>query len=247
MTWAWVKDTTTDGTSSPLVLSVTNTAGNALILTIEAYVSGSGPLSVSSVTDNASGGSNTWQYSTATSNQNPPVNGAIVGGSYGMAAIAVCLPSDNGGTVKTFTQVTVTFNTAPTGTAYVGVSEFTGVPAGTVIDNAASNAPLTSGLSFTTPAVVTTGPSDVVMAVTAQDIAWSSVNSPYTAVNSFTDPDAAYAVSQAAGSQSATFNAGSSNEVWACSILAIGVPAATFLAPPNRRPRGQAVNRASTY
>ena len=232
----------TSGTSA--TVSITTTAGNAFLLSFDAFATGNTPFSISSVTDNASGGSNSWTFSTAQQSQNPPAAGSFdsTHSQYGFTAVAACLPSANGGTTKAFTSVTVTFSTA---TVYVGVnvSEFSGLPAGSVIMAAASTPTAQNGVtSYTTP-VLTTLATALVFASTCSFGPFTGVSSGYTLLTADGDNNKAYNPAAAAGSVSNTFT-GSSNRIPASAIAAIGVqPGAAVI---DQTATGQSLGSVST-
>jgi len=150
------------GASTSYTINVSSTLQqSACFAMISAWVTGNNPFHLVSVTDNASGGSNTWTFSTADNNQNPPAAGAYDSGTnkYGFTAVAVCLPDPtSGNSPKPFTQVTVTMSaTIPTSQLQVGFVEMTDMWPGSVIQDAASdNTVTTVGATYTTPSVTTT-------------------------------------------------------------------------------------------
>jgi hypothetical protein len=206
------------------VTGLTVTAGHAFTVSCRGYIASNTTIHLASVADNASGGSNTWTYSTSASSQNPAAAGSYdtTETQYAFAATAVCLPSANGGTTKAFTSVTVTFNVATSFNSML-FSEFSGLPAGSVITRAASTSTAQNGVtSYTTP-VLTTPSTSLVLAATAAFSDFTGVTAGYTMQTTDGNHDAAYNPSAAAGSVSATFT-GSSNRVPCAVITAVGQP-----------------------
>jgi len=206
------------------VTGLTVTAGHAFTVSCRGYIASNTTITLVSVADNASGGSNTWTYSTSANNQNPAAAGGYdsTEAQYSLVATAVCLPSANGGTTKAFTSVTVTFNVATSFNSML-FSEFSGLPAGSVITAAASTSTAQNGVtSYTTP-VLTTPSTSLVLAATAAYSNFSGVTAGYTMQTTDGNDDAAYNPAAAAGSTSATFT-GSSNRVPCAVITAVGQP-----------------------
>jgi hypothetical protein len=206
------------------VTGLTVTAGHAFTVSCRGYIASNTTIHLTSVADNASGGSNTWTYSTSASSQNPAAAGSYdsTEAQYAFAATAVCLPSANGGTTKAFTSVTVTFNVTTSFNAML-FSEFSGLPAGSVITAAASTGTAQNGVtSYATP-VLTTPSASLALAATGAFSDFTGVTAGWTMQTTDGNHDAAYNLSAAAGSVSATFT-GSSNRVPCAVITAVGPP-----------------------
>lgn len=200
-----------NGGATSFTVSITSAAGNALVCYITAWRSGSGAFSLTSVADSAG---NTWAYSSAAQNQNPPAGGSYdsAQSQYGFSAIAVCAAA------AAVTSVTVTLSA---GVSYgeVGVSEFSGLPSGSGILAAASSGTLASGVtSYTVPSVsVTSGA--LAVATASPFNGFSGVSSGWSLLT-YTDSDAAYNLS-ASGTVQPVFT-GPSSDVPSSAIVAIG-------------------------
>jgi len=208
-----------DSSVSSAQVTISTTTGNTLIAYISAYITSDTALAITSVTDSTSGG-NTWQYSTATSSQSPPASGAWDSGDgvYGFTAIAYCIAA------TAVTSVTVQLNNSCV-IFDAGVTEFSGVPAGAVLDGSASAAPNTAETSYTTPSINTKASSDAIIAIVSTGSALAcSVSGIYTIIEmgGVTSGElAAWGISSSAGSQACTFTM-SSQVIISSAILAIG-------------------------
>ena len=220
------------GTSSSV--SISSTLGNTLVLGVDAYLSANTPFHVTSISDSH----NTWNFSTANSNQNPPVGQSWDGNVTGLFLFGAVVGA------AAVTSITVSFSSSLTYFDLVAY-EFSGVPAGSVVTAAAASSTNTSASSVTTPAV--TLPSGTALAAAGQTNDGNSGSST-TVGGSWTmdggsDNCCAYQLSPGAGSLSATFTSTSSQNWPSSAILAIGPPA------PSARPYTslQAVKRSAYY
>lgn len=211
------------------VITVTSPAtSSVLVAQLQGWspMPGINPINIVSIVDNASGGSNVWKFSTATANQNPPVNGSfsVAHSQYGYSAVAWCLPSDNGGSIKAFTALTITITEAG-GTSFQegGVGEYTGMPANTIAVVAASTGVLATTTSYTTPALTLAGTCLVVCATSCFDN--PSAVSPGWVLDNDGNPISAHNLAAAAGSVSCTFTM-PSDDVPSSAIVAFGAPSA---------------------
>jgi len=206
-----------DSSVSTAAVTISSTGGNTLIAYISAYITSNTALAITSISDSAS---NTWQYSTATSSQSPPASGAWDSGDgvYGFTAVAYCINA------TTVTSVTVHMNNTCV-ILDAGVTEFSGVPAGAVLDGSASNAPNTAVTTFTTPSITTTATADAIIAIVSTGSALACATSGiYTIIEmgGVTSGElAAWGISSSAGSQACTFTC-SSQVIISSAILAIG-------------------------
>jgi hypothetical protein len=209
------------GGGTTFTVPITTTAGHCLVLYATQWVTSNTALHIVSISDTAG---NTWNYSTATANQNPPVNGSYDASvtQYGMTAIACCLVAN------AVTSVTVVLSGSGD-FAEVQVQEFSGLPAGARVLGAASNGTLASGVSsITTPSVNAPSGSPVLVCVNTSLLngEWTGASSGYTLL-SFTDTLAAYNVAATAGSAvSCTLTTGATWDVPSSAILVIGAPPA---------------------
>lgn len=238
-----------DGSATYVIpVSTAGGSGDAIVVYITIWMLGNAPISISSVSDNASGGSNTWRYSTAQQNQNPPAGGsyAPAENQYGFSAIAVCLPSDNGGATKAVTAVTVVMSTAVTAWGEIGGSEFSGLPAGSALLSAAASGTLvTSVSSYTTPSVAPQSTALVVAATSVLNQDWSSVTGGY-ALLSYSDTLAAYDTAVAAGTSAVAFSySGTATDVPSSALVAIGPPPTAVQPRPVVAPSLAAIQAAS--
>jgi hypothetical protein len=210
--------------SATFATTISSTAGNGLVCYMTVWQSGNNPISISSIADNASGGTNVWQYSTAQQSQYPPAGGSfsVTESQYGFTAMGVCLPSAQPTrATKAVTQVTVTFSAAVTSFGEVGVSEFSGLPAGSVLSAAAASGTLaTAATSYTTPAIAVPSTA-LVVANTSFFNQWTGVTSGYTLL-SYADTLGAYDVAVAPGSRSVAFTGTPAGDVPSSAIVAIG-------------------------
>jgi hypothetical protein len=209
----------TNGGGTSFTASISSTSGHALVCYITGWSSGSTANNISSVTDST--GTNAWLYSTATSSQNPPSSGSYdsVHAEYGFTAIAVCLNA------AAVTSVTAVFARSVYGE--VGVSEFSGLPAGSQVLTAASSGTLASGATSYSPPALTTSSVALAVACTSGFGDFSGVTPSGWNELSYTDTLAAYDLAAAAGTVQPVFT-GPSQDVPSSAIIAIGVP------PPSR-------------
>lgn len=211
------------GTSAAVTIS--STGGNTLVLVADAYLGSNTPFHISSISDSH----NTWNFSTATSNQNPPVGQSWSGADTGLIAIGAVVNA------AAITSVTATFSASLVYLDLI-VYEFSGVPSGATIEVAASSSTLVTAASVTTPSV--TVPGGAALAVAAQTNLGNSgsntsVSSGWT-LDAGADNCAAYQLSPAAGALTATFTSTSSQQWPSTAILAIG---STALRRPTLLPR----------
>lgn len=204
------------GTSASVTISTT--AGNTLVIVADAYSSTNAAFHITSITDSAG---NTWTFSTANSNSNPPVGQSWDGSFQGFVLIGAVVNA------AALTSGTITVNFSAS-LAYCDliVYEFSGVPAGSIISVANASSTNVSAASVTTPTV--TVPSGASLAVAAQTNdgnagSNTSVSSGWTTDTTIdTDHCSAWRVSPAAGSLSATFTSTSSQNWPSSAILVIG-------------------------
>lgn len=226
---------TTGGSGTSAAVTISSTAGNTLAVVADAYIGSNTPFHITSISDSH----NTWSPSTANSNQNPPVGQSFDGTNTGFIAINAFVGA------AAITSLTVNFSAS---LIYIdlAVYEFSGVPAGSVIVAAGASSTNTSAISVTTPSV--TVPANASFAVAAQTNdgnagSNTSVGGSWT-LDGGGDHFAAWQLSPAAGSLSATFTSTSSQNWPSSAILVVGPP------PPVAQPQymaRQAVKRAAYY
>jgi hypothetical protein len=244
---AHVKDTTTKQSAvASYDLAVTSTTGDALFAYVSAYWGTDSALSIASIADSAG---NIWNYSTAASSQSPPANGGwdAGGGFWGFAGIGYCVAGPGGGPVQAVTGVTVTMSQTCS-TLYYGISEFSGVSPGAVIDGSASASVVATDTSYATPSVTTAGASDVILAVMAAASGSMAVSGIYTIIEmgGVAGGEMAAWALPAPGSQSCTFTM-SSQFVIASAVLAVGNTPVSPVIVGRRPAMSAAVRRASFY
>jgi hypothetical protein len=206
------------------------TGGHLLVLAFE-YSAYTGAFTISD-----SSGSNSWVIASPTNanSQDPPC--AYDGPDGGLGAFIAW----------TFSAASVTTVTLATGSKYYAGtatgSEWAGLSA---YQSSASAFNLTASGTISPGAVTLATASDVVVGAAYQEFGSSlTPASPLTAFSSDATGYTAYAQPGASGSYTPGWGTASHDWASAAAVFTTGGPA--FLAPPNL-PRGQAVNRASTY
>jgi hypothetical protein len=244
--------TAQDGSGSTFVVPVSSVAGETLVVWITQWMLTNTAVNITSIADNAAGGSNVWTYSTSQNNQNPPAAGSYDPNTgylqYGFTAIGVCLPSTpgNSGTTKAVTSVTVVL-TGSGDFAEVQVSRFGSLPAGAVVLGAASTNVLGRLVtSYTTPSVSAPSPSAVLSLVNTSflDGQWTGASSGY-AIVSYTDALGAYNLAATAGTVQCTLTAGTAEDVPSSAIMVIGAPQVVGAPRPLVVPSLAAIQAAS--
>ena len=204
-------------------VTISTTAGSAMAITICAWMVGNTPFSIASIEDSAG---NNWSYSTSQNNQNPPAAGVwdAAANQYAFSAVAVCLPSDNGGTTKAVTSVTVTLTAAPSSWCEVWVSEITGVPSNaTVLAGDSADSLAVDVTSYTTPSVTSTGAmSFAAIATSCYGEFTSATPAGWTILNSGGNTVTAVNVAPS-GTVGATFTLAAAQGVPSSAILLVGV------------------------
>lgn len=212
-----------NSTGTTTTVSITTTAGNSLIAQITVWMTGNNPASIASVVDSAG---NTWTVSTAQQSQYPPAAGSFSSSNsqYGFSATAWCLPSGNRGTTKSITTVTITLAGIGTGVFWeAGVSEFSGLPTGSVALTAASkNVLATAVSSYTTPTIYT-NVTTLGIANTADFGEFTGISSGWV-INNYGDTISGYSLSVPAGNVSVTFTQSTTGDVPSSAIVAFGPP-----------------------
>lgn len=209
--------------------AIATTAGNAYVMTFSAWMADSTPLGITSVFDTAG---NTWAFSTATFNQNPPIaaNGSS-GGGYAVSGIAWCLPSmqGTGNTTKAVTAIQVDWSTPPSSWGEVVALEFAGVPTNaTALAAASTNTIASSVTSYTTPSITaTTTPSSNPVLAVANTSSFGEFTAASAGWNLIVGSDTigAYNLAASSGSVSVTFTQ-AAHDVPGSQIVAFGVGAA---------------------
>lgn len=207
-----VQDKSISGTNTSFTVPVTSAAGNTLICAATMWPAGNTPVNIVSVTD-STGGANTWLYSTAQQSQNPPAAGSYDAGKngYGFTFVGCCVKA------APVTSVTVTISVSTF--ADVGVSEFSGIPAGSRVLAAASSNTLQSGVTaYTPPSLPGLNGTQLVFAATSFFGQFTGVSAGYTLL-AYNDSIFAYSL---AASGVPAFTAGAANDAPSSAILAIG-------------------------
>lgn len=198
------------GTSGSV--SISSTAGNTLVLSVAAYSTTNATFTVTGISDSH----NTWTFSSATSNQNPPVGQSWDGAVQGFSLLGAVVNA------AAVTTVTVNFSKS---IDYIDLTvyEFSGVTAGSVISVAASSSTSTSGTSKATPSVTAPSGAEVAVSTATNDgSVITGVSSGWTLDGA--DASTAYQVSPSAGSLSATFS-GTASQEWPSSAILVIAPA----------------------
>lgn len=229
-----VQTVANDGTSgaTPSV-SITTTAGNTLILSVVAYVGANTPFHVSAISDTH----NTWTFSSANSNANPPVGQSYDGSLTGVTLIAAVVNA------AAVTSIQVTFTGATPTYVDLVAYEFSGIPSNSAITVANASSTNTSAISVTTPTV--TVPSGSLLAVAAEandgQAGSSTTVGGSWSLDGGTDKCAAYQITPSAGSLSATFSSTGSQNWPSTAILVIGPSG--VVAPVAQQPGGASFRR----
>jgi hypothetical protein len=221
------------GNDASPVVSIASTAGNALVATFSGWMTGNVPLSLASVQDSAG---NNWTYSTSTNlSNNPPAAGVFDSGQdwYSFSGIAWCLPSNNGGTTKAVTEVTVNFTAAPTVYEMAFVMEFANVPANAVaLAGASSNTVVSAYTSYNTPSITTTSSSPVLAVANTSVIeAITGTGTGWALTTAGGNTNGAYNLAQASGTFSALLTQTTASDIPTSNIVAFGVPVTTSASP----------------
>ena len=220
-----VQDQYTDASgASSATVYITSTGGNALICYLSIYINGNNSTHISSITDTAG---NTWNYSTSPQSQNPPAAWSYSPSDAfsGFTAIAWCLNA------SAVTNVTVTL---PGSADYIeaGISEFSGVPLGTVVSGSAASSVLATNVTSYAPPALTTSVTTLSVAVATSGIGWTGVTAGWTRV-SYSDALAAYNTAASAGTVQPVFT-GTTQNVMSSASVAFGAPialVATYTGP----------------
>ena len=206
---------TIGGSGTTIAVTITSTPGNTLVLVTAAFSTTNTAFHVSSISDTH----NTWQFSTANSNQNPPVGQSFDGDILGLSLIGAVINAAG------VTSVTVTYSKS---LDYIdaAVYEFSGVPGNAQLITAASSSTNLSGTSAATPSVTVPASASLAAALITNDGATITGVSGGWTLDGGSDNFAAWQVAPAPGSLAATFSGGSQN--WPSSAIAvIGPPPAT--------------------
>jgi hypothetical protein len=153
-------------TAFPITLTQATGSGNLLVVAITYFPNT--VASITSVTDNATGGSNTYT-------QVPSAYAHIAAGSNGSSDLWYCANCKSGATTVTINfSVTVTFEQG-------GVLEYSGAALSSPVDvsNNVSNGSA-AATTFTGPTLATTNPGDVVVAVCNPFNTVTAVTAPFT-------------------------------------------------------------------
>jgi hypothetical protein len=205
---------TDTGSTDSATVDIDTAAGNTLVVSVWGQIGSDTALTLTSVTDSTGEDGNTWTYSAEANSQSPPAAGSFDAaiGYYGFCAVGVCIGAE------AVASVTVGLS-AEASELYVIVSEFAGVPAGAVLDGAASSDAYAIASSVTA-SIEMASRVGLAVAVSASQFGWSAADAPYTLVGG----GAAWALTLADGPQSATLTLGYDNQVNAWAMLGIGDP-----------------------
>lgn len=172
-----VQDVNGAGSGNTATVNITTTVGNTLVLTVKSIgnlTDNPSSYGISSVIDSAG---NNWQYSSAVSNQIPPVDGAptnTIYGRYTMCGIAYCTNA------QAITSVTATFSNVAAFFSYACALEFTFTNAPTNISfltSAANSGYIPSSTSVTSPTITWNTPTEcVAVGCTASSNIFTSSN-----------------------------------------------------------------------
>lgn len=210
------------GNITSLPVTLTNAVGSTLVLAISIVAGGSTPVTITSLLDT---GGNTWQYSSAASSQSPPTGGSLWSANtlWGFSAVAYCIAAPHvAGTITCTINVPV----FASGGQYFSlqVHEFTGVPAGSMLDGSAASSTFQVTPTIT-PEIVTAANSDVVVLSCASQFSLSTVPSGFTLGSDF---QTAWGITAGAGTQAVTSSLESTSAVMSWAILGIGNPAVNY-------------------
>jgi hypothetical protein len=192
-------------------VSISTSAGWTLIAAVSAYTSADVTNHIVSMSDSAG---NTWDYSTALNNQNPPVSGGMDGSGsfYGLAAIAVCTDAE------AVSSVSVTLAEAPFDYRLTIIA-FGDMPPGAAIDAATALAAGVTEADYTTVAATASAADDIAVAVATPADGWTSADSPF--VYQGTDLVSGWAQNLPAGSRACTFLSSTSQGIAGSAMLLI--------------------------